>query len=91
VIDATATILPDGRILLAGGTIPPDPAPVAAAFIARLDVIDGSVDVVATDHLAIPRIAPQATLLCDGTVLVSGGTVASDVIERYNPPSLGRR
>ncbi len=91
VIGAAATILPDGRILLLGGSIPPSTEPVATAFIARLDVIDGSVDVVATDRLAIPRLAPQATVLCDGTIMVSGGTLASDIIERYNPPALDRR
>lgn len=91
VIDFTATTLPDGRILLAGGRPAPGAPPVATAFIARLDVIDGTVDVVATDSLAAPRAGHQATLLCDGTVFVAGGTPTDSAIERYNPPPLGRR
>ena len=91
VIGASATTLPDGRILLVGGTIPPATTAVDVAFIARLDVTDGSVDVVATDRLAVPRTNHQAMSLCDGTVLVSGGTDTSDLVERYNPPALGRR
>jgi len=91
VVDFTATTLPDGRILLSGGRATPGGAPVATAFIARLDVIDGTVDVVATDSLATPRAGHQATLLCDGTVFVTGGVPTDSAIERYNPPPLGRR
>jgi hypothetical protein len=90
-IDFTATTLPDGRVLIAGGKRFPLGAPLDTAFIANLDLVDGLVDVVATDHLSIPRAGHQATLMCDGTVLISGGT--GDVVpaERYNPPSTGRR
>ena len=93
VIDMTVTTLPDGRVLLAGGRTTVGGPAVGDAFIARLDVIDGSVDVVATDKLAVPRAGHQATLMCDGTVLVTGGTEGSGQtpIERYNPPPLGRR
>ena len=90
-IDATATPLPDGRILIAGGRATPGGPPLAGAVIARLDVLGGAVDVVATDRLAVPRAGHQAALLCDGTVLVSGGTDAPARPERYNPPALGRR
>jgi hypothetical protein len=90
-IDATATTLPDGRILLVGGRATLGGPPVDVALIARLDVFDGSVDVVATDRLAIPRAGHHAVLLCDGTVLVTGGTADPAPAERYNPPSLGRR
>lgn len=90
-VDATATPLPDGRILVVGGRPEPGAPAVATAVIARLDVIDGSVDVVATDRLAVPRAGHQATLLCDGTVLVSGGADAVVRAERYNPPATGRR
>jgi hypothetical protein len=93
-VDFAATPLPDGRVLLTGGRRCEDTTmcpPLDTAFIARLDPIDGSVDVVATDHMSIARAGHQATLLCDGTVLVTGGTDAPSVAERYNPPALGRR
>src|SRR6185503_1432693 len=60
----TATTLPDGRVLLTGGTRD-GATPLSTAFIASLDPIDGSVDVVVTDALSIPRMNHQATLLCD--------------------------
>lgn len=94
ILGATATTLPDGRILLTGGVIPPATTPVDTAFIARLDVVDGSVDVVATDTMATPRAFHQAVLLCDGTVFLSGGTTTATspvIAERYNPPATGRR
>jgi hypothetical protein len=90
----TATTLPDGRVLLIGGSralTGPGATPLSTAFIASLDPIDGSVDVVATDNLSVPRVNHQATLLCDGTVLVSGGTDSPQIAERYNPPPAGRR
>src|SRR5205814_10255215 len=71
VIDFTATTLPDGRILLAGGRTAPGGTNVDTAFVARLDVIDGTVDVLPTDHLQFARAGHQATLLCDGTVLIT--------------------
>ena len=91
VIDLTATPLPDGRILLVGGRATVGGPPVDTAAIARLDVIDGSVDVVATDRLAVARAGHQAALLCDGTVLVTGGADGATRAERYNPPAIGRR
>lgn len=90
-VDISATIMPDGRILLAGGRTTDGGAPVDTAFIARLDAVDGTVDIVATDRMAVPRAGHQATLLCDGTILVTGGTDAPSVVERYNPPAAGRR
>ena len=49
------------------------------------------VRVVRTDPLQVPRSGQQATLLCDGTVLVSGGTAGAASFERYNPPAFNRR
>lgn len=90
VLDSTVTTLPDGRILIAGGRKPGGP-PTDTAFIAVLRE-DGSIDVVQTlDRLAAPRAGHQATLLCDGTVLISGGTEGAAPMERYNPPVAGRR
>jgi hypothetical protein len=90
-VDLSAATLPDGRILITGGRTTPDGAPVNSANIIRLDPIDGRVDVVATDHLAIARAGHQSVVLCDGTVLVTGGSAGQFPAERYNPPLLGRR
>jgi hypothetical protein len=84
----SATALPDGRVLLAGGD-DLDGAPTSAAFIARLDPVNGRVDVVRTDDLSVPRSGHSAVRLCDGTVLLVGGGPLT--AERYNPPSAGRR
>ncbi|HEY0254132.1 MAG TPA: hypothetical protein VGC41_21535 [Kofleriaceae bacterium] len=90
-LDFAATPLPDGRVLLTGGRRCDGCAPLDTAFIARLDPIDGTVDVVATDHMSVPRAGHSATLLCDGTILLSGGTADPAPAERYNTPALGRR
>ncbi|MCE9577922.1 MAG: hypothetical protein K8W52_32625 [Deltaproteobacteria bacterium] len=91
VIDLTATTLPDGRILLAGGRATHGGPPLATAYIARLDPVDGSVDVGETNQLSTPRAGHTAVALCDGTVLLVGGTATPSPSERYNPPSVGRR
>ena len=88
--DFTVTTLPDGRVLLTGG-LDFNGNPTNTAFIARLDPITGSVEVDPTDRMFVARAGHQATLLCDGTVLISGGTTSPMVIERYNPPAAGRR
>jgi hypothetical protein len=90
-IEVALTTLPDGRILISGGRAEPGGPALASAFIARLDPLDGSVDVVATDQMGRPRAGHQAALLCDGTVLVVGGAGADAPAERYNPPPVGRR
>jgi hypothetical protein len=86
----SVTPLPDGRVLIAGG-LDTNGTPVDTAFIVRLDPLDGIVDIVATDHLMTPRAGHQATLLCDGTVMLAGGTQQPTPSERYNPPAIGRR
>jgi hypothetical protein len=91
VVEIGATTLPDGRILITGGRATPDSEPLDTAYIARLDPLDGRVDVVATDHLAVARAGHQAVTLCDGTVLITGGTAGPSSAERYNPPPSGRR
>lgn len=84
--------LPDGRVLIAGGR-DQNGQPVSAAFVVRLDPVDGVVDVVATDSLSTPRANHSAVRLCDGTILLMGGsdTPAGQTAERYNPVSEGRR
>jgi hypothetical protein len=90
-VDFTATTLPDGRILLTGGRRADGGPAVNTAYIVRLNPIIGTVDVVATDPLAVARAGHQAVVLCDGTVLISGGTTVPLPAERYNPPPDGRR
>ncbi len=91
-LDMTVTPLPDGRVLLAGGRRMLGGPALTTAYIARLDPVDGSVDVVATDSLSIPRAGHSAVRLCDGTILVVGGTDDPTApAERYNPPSAARR
>lgn len=91
VVDFTATTLPNGRIMLAGGRPAPGAAPVALSLLLRLDSIDGRIYVGANDPLAVPRAGHQAALMCDGTVLVTGGTDAPVRAERYSPFPDGRR
>jgi hypothetical protein len=93
VVGITTTRLPDGRILITGGraSSAPGSPPVATAYIARLDPLSGKVNIVPTDSLAVPRADHQATLLCDGTVLITGDTEGAEVAERYNPSPVGRR
>ncbi|MBA3818604.1 MAG: hypothetical protein H0X17_06900 [Deltaproteobacteria bacterium] len=90
IIDFSVTTLPDGRILIAGGRDAFN-NPVATTFVVRLDPLGGGIDIVTTDRLATPRTRHQATLLCDGTVMLLGGTLIAAPSERYNPPAAGRR
>jgi hypothetical protein len=87
----SATVLPDGRVLITGGQITVGGPAVDSAFIANLDPVNGEVRVVPTDRLAVPRMNHQATPLCDGTVLISGGVDGQASYERYNPVAIGRR
>jgi hypothetical protein len=89
-VDFAATTLPDGRILLTGGRETVGGSAVTNAYIVRLN-FNQTVDVVSTDHLAVARAGHQAVALCDGTILISGGTAVRLPAERYNPPPDGRR
>ena len=95
VVEMTTTRLPDGRILITGGRTAPAAPAVDTASIARLDVVDGTVDVVPTvDRLAAQRAGHHAVLLCDGTIWIGGGAApaaGAPEAERYNPPPAGRR
>ncbi len=90
VVGMSVTELPDSRFLLAGGHDIAGTA-VTTVLIARFDPIDGVVDLSPTASLAVPRSNHAAVRLCDGTVLVAGGSSASTASERYSPPSAGRR
>jgi hypothetical protein len=67
--EATASVLPDGSILLVGG-IGPDNKPLADAEL--FNPITRSTALI---QLAFPRHGHSATVLRDGRVLVAGGNV----------------
>ena len=52
---------------------------------ASLNTLDGSVGVIVTSPMLTPRAAHATGLLCDGTVLVIGGTDEARPAERYVP------
>lgn len=87
-IDFALTSLPDGRVLLTGGRTN-DGRPVSSALIIQLDV--SGLSVLRTVPMSVARAGHQAVLLCDGNVLITGGTETPSVAERYNPGSVGRR
>lgn len=90
-VDFTATSLPDGTVLVTGGRPSPGAPPVTTVVLIRINTNTGSVDVLSTDHLTVPRAGHSATVLCDGSVLISGGTQDPAPAELYNPPATGRR
>src|SRR5207248_394316 len=91
VVGFTVTPLPDGRVLMAGGSTKVDGTPVDTALIFDLDAKLGTLNILHTASLAVARAGHQATVLCDGTLLFSGGTTSSVPAERYNPSPAGRR
>lgn len=74
----TATLLPGGRVLLAGGAATaPDPVCIAGITSAELyDSAAGSFT--ATGNMAALRYAHTATLLLNGKVLVVGGFASTN-------------
>jgi large repetitive protein len=77
---ASATLLPNGKVLVLGGTqtMPPSgggaspvPVPVSIASAELYDPADGVFQ--SAGKLLIARDSHSATLLVDGTVLVAGG------------------
>lgn len=85
VVDFTLTTLADGRLLLIGGRETAGGAPLASAGFVSLNTLDGSVGSIATSPMASPRAGHAAGLLCDGTVVVVGGTADARPAERYVP------
>jgi hypothetical protein len=65
-----AVALPDGSVLLLGGSLEFNDGPATAA-VERVDPVSGKVSVV--EPMAVPRARPGAALLPDGRVLVFGG------------------
>jgi hypothetical protein len=89
VIDFTITALPDHRVLVTGGRTSATGDMIDRAYVIELK--DGTPLSTPTDSLAMARAGHQAVLLCDGSVLITGGTPLQSPAERYNPPDTGRQ
>jgi galactose oxidase-like protein len=82
----TATLLPDGRVLIASGEV----YPTALASAELFDPLMGTFS--ATGNMVTGRGLHTATLLNDGTVLIGGGVDNGEHVlasaELYRPPLL---
>ncbi|MFN2506291.1 MAG: kelch repeat-containing protein, partial [Acidimicrobiales bacterium] len=81
----TATLLPDGRVLVVGGSV----APLDEGF-SSAEIYDPTTETWAeTGALNVPRVGHSATLLADGSVLVAGGArrgaMPTAAAEVYDP------
>jgi hypothetical protein len=75
--DHTATLLRDGRVLVAGGFSPAAPQ----SCLSDTEIYDPTTATWSSSgNLVIARYHHTATLLVDGTVLVAGGTSTNSVI-----------
>jgi hypothetical protein len=85
----SVTPLPDGQILLAGG-VDQNETRVFSSFVAQGGFVSGSINILASHRLPSPRAGHQATVLCDGTVMLVGGSDSAEPALRYNPTPVGR-
>ena len=79
----SAALLPDGKVLLAGGGFE-EPAPLTFAEV--YDPVSASWTATAPLHMA--RMGAKAVVLLDGSVLLVGGVDAAGAlasVERYQP------
>ncbi|MFF8731198.1 Kelch repeat-containing protein [Streptomyces sp. NPDC015171] len=89
-LDHRAVRLPDGRVLVAGGNAgAAGPTPAGLSFCELYDPVTRTWS--PTGSLRLPRSGHQATLLTDGSVLVTGGAGLGVRRARvYNPQSQWR-
>jgi hypothetical protein len=76
----TSTLLPDGRVLIAGGQ--------NGGALASAEVFDpASNNFISTGRMSVARAGHSATLIRDGTVLIAGGYNGTylSTAEIYNP------
>ena len=79
----TATLLTNGKVLIAGGRTSGSPSS-AQTLLASAELYDpGTRTFTPTGDMTSPRTGHTATLLPDGTVLIIGGS--SQFAERYDP------
>jgi hypothetical protein len=83
-------LLPDGRVLFSGGSVP-GPSPSSVQLLNAAQLYDPASDTWSpVAPLAIQRAGHTATLLQDGTVLIVGGltnfrSTTVPEVERYDP------
>ncbi|XXT20681.1 kelch repeat-containing protein [Sorangium sp. So ce429] len=82
-INHTATLLSNGKVLIAGGYSPTSPSTTYLSSAELHDPAARTWQPVAP--MSNARMAPTATLLNDGRVLVTGGTLAGSTTELYDP------
>jgi hypothetical protein len=86
----TATLLPDGTVLIAGSEgVSGQLSPTAHGILASAELYDPVTGTFSnTGSMATGRGEHTATLLNDGTVLIAGGVQASALSEIYHPAVL---
>jgi len=89
--DHTATLLPNGKVIIAGGTTPDLPNADISSLVEVYDPSTNQFQTVGT--MLRPRSNHTATLLGDGRVLLAGGmtyghgenTIATATVEAFDP------
>jgi hypothetical protein len=86
VIELGIAKLSDTRFMVVGGRNAPGDSPLTGVHAISFDPNTDTISVGSLgDRLVAGRANPQVTVLCDGSVLISGGTDGDSVIERFNP------